>query len=219
MKTVTAAEMQEIDRKATELFGIPAILLMENAGRSGADFISKRSSKAGKAVIFCGKGNNGGDGLVIARHLTNRGWKISVYLLGDPAKLKPGPLVNYQIVLKMGIPIFVIRSPDDFLEINAVLDSADLIIDALFGIGVSRPLSEPYVTAIKDINQSKVPVYAIDIPSGLNADTGGVCGAAVRATFTLALGFSKTGLYLADGPRFSGEIEILDIGLPVSNLP
>ena len=209
LKTVTSAQMQELDRKAAEVFGIPSQTLMENAGRACADFIAVRHPASGKTVIFCGKGNNGGDGLVMARHLARRGWKVSVALLADPAVLKPGPLANYQAAMKLGIPVTTV--PGTVLE---ALKSADVVVDALFGIGLSRPLTEPYLAAVDLMNQAGKPVYAVDVPSGLNADTGEICGAAVRAAVTLTLGLPKTGLYTGQGPAYAGEIAVLDIGLP-----
>lgn len=215
-RTVTSREMQELDRRAMQEFGIPRLLLMENAGRSVADWICQQlpQDRQAAALIFCGKGNNGGDGLVVARHLFNRGFKVHVLLFALPEQLKSDSEVNFQICHKMGIPHQIIQKEIDLNSIHQLFSFCDVIVDAMFGIGLNKDLGEPYLTAIEAINESGKKVIAIDIPSGLNADTGQVMGAAVQAKLTVTLGLSKKGLFEREGPLYSGRIEVADIGLP-----
>ena len=159
-------------------------------------------------MIFCGKGNNGGDGFAAARYLHSGGLDVVIFLPGGAEGLKPDARQNYQKALNLGIPV------KD--SAGGVLDAADFAVDALFGTGLGRPLADPYLNAVAELNRFRKPVYALDIPSGLNSDTGWVCGAAVKASVTLTLGLPKTGLYLAEGPRLAGEIVVLDIGIPES---
>ncbi len=186
---------------------------MENAGRSVSDVISGEY-KPCKVLIFAGKGNNGGDGLVVARHLANRGYSVQVILLEDPSKIKSDPLLNFTIVSKMKLPVFF---PDDAAGeevFSGYCHDAVLVVDAIFGIGINSPVTGIFERAIRAINRSKKPVISIDIPSGLDADTGQVHGVAVKATKTVTLALPKSGLFEGEGPRYAGEIEVADIGIP-----
>ena len=228
MKAVTAEEMRALDRRATEEFGIPSLLLMENAGRGIADLICSLSFP--KIIIFSGKGNNGGDGFVAARHLHNRGLQVKVLLLADPAQLKGDAALNFEIISKMKIPVVILMpevDPKGLLrgESHKILRSAqeamlrdamtaDLIVDALFGTGLRAPLEGLEALAVQAMNQPGCRVLAVDIPSGIDSDTGEVRGIAVKAEMTAALGLAKQGLLRGEGPRHAGEIRLLDIGLP-----
>jgi len=212
MKRVTVEEILRIEQSAIRDCGIPALLLMENAGRSVAEVIF-RDYKPCKVLIFVGKGNNGGDGLVVARHLSNRGFPVQVILLEHPSRLKPDSLLNFNIVSKMNLAIeLMIASSED--EFYARCHNADLIVDAIFGIGINGPVSGVFESAIRAINRGRRQVISIDVPSGLGADTGQVRGVAVKATRTVTLALPKVGLFEGEGPRCSGEIETVDIGLP-----
>ena len=212
MKRVTSEEMCRIDQRATQDFGIPSLLLMENAGRSISEIIF-RDYKPCKVLVFAGKGNNGGDGLVVARHLTNRGFSVKVILLEDPSRLKSDPLLNFNIVLKMKIPLvqMIAASEEEFLKL---VQKTDLVVDAIFGVGLNCPVDGTIESAILAMNQSRKPVISVDVPSGLEADTGEVLGVAVKATKTVTLALPKRGLFEDEGPRCAGEIEVVDIGLP-----
>jgi NAD(P)H-hydrate epimerase len=213
MKTVTAAEMQALDRRTIEEYGIPGLILMENAGRGIADLITG-AFKPGTVVVFAGKGNNGGDGFVIARHLNNRGFRTAVILLADAAELKEDPAVNFKILRKMIIPVEVPR-PDciasDFLR---GLEHADLVVDALLGIGLERKIEGIYGAAVEAMNGCGKPVVAVDVPSGLHSDTGEILGGAVKATVTGTLGLPKRGLFCGQGPEHAGRVFVVDIGMP-----
>ena len=218
MKTVTSAEMQAIDQKAIQEYGIPSILLMENAGRGIAGLISleaiQQKREMANVLFFCGKGNNGGDGLVAARHLKNNGFKINILLFCDPKSLKNDPAVNYKIAEKMKIPIEVIDSAFDENKYQPLLKEADFIVDALFGIGLQRDVDEPYLSAIVAMNESGKKIVSVDVPSGLNADTGEVMGMAVNARWTATLGLPKAGFFMRQGSMHIGELNVIDIGLP-----
>ncbi|MBI4970407.1 MAG: NAD(P)H-hydrate epimerase [Candidatus Omnitrophica bacterium] len=207
---VTAARMRDLDRRAIEEFGIPGLILMENAGRSVAEaalrMLAKPWSKR-QVHIFCGKGNNGGDGFVAGRHLMNHGVSVTFHLLARPSDLKGDALVNFQIVKKMKA------------EWKGDIRKSDLVIDAIFGTGLAKNLEEPYLSAIRLMNQSRVPVLSIDIPSGLNADTGRVMGDAVRARRTVTLAIPKKGLFIGTGPKYTGAVEVGYIALPSSIFP
>lgn len=212
MRRVTAAEIRQIDECATRDYEIPGLLLMENAGRSISEVVF-RHYRPCKVLIFAGKGNNGGDGFVVARHLVNRGFSVQVVLLEDPSGLKSDSLVNFKILCKMKIPVAVmVEASED--ELHRHVQDADLVVDAIFGVGLRRSVSGVFESAIRAINRGPKQVVSVDIPSGLDADTGHVVGVAVRATKTVTLALPKRGLFEGDGPRFSGEIEIVDIGLP-----
>ncbi len=212
MKRVGADEIRELDRLATRDYSMPALLLMENAGRSVSDVIL-REYKACKVLIFIGKGNNGGDGLVVARHLANHGYFVQVALLEDPSRLKADPLLNFSIVSKMNIPRVLLAAASDE-KIPAYCQESELVVDAIFGVGIHSPVCGIFEKAILAINGSHRPVVSIDIPSGLDADTGQVHGVAVRATQTVTLSLPKRGLFEGEGPRYSGEIRVVDIGMP-----
>ncbi len=213
MKPVTCAQMRELDEAAINEFFIPGLLLMENAGR-GVCQIIQREYPPRRVLICVGKGNNGGDGLVVARHLMNRGYAVQILLLEDPARLKADPLVNYTICRKMRIP--VIHAYEKVTD-RAFLEhcrSAEFIVDAILGVGIKGPVQGLLELAINGINRSDHPVVSIDIPSGIDADTGLIQGAAVRATWTVTLALPKQGLYRNDGPAYAGKIEVVDIGIP-----
>ena len=182
---VTAAEMRAIDRASGEKFGVPSLTLMENAGLAVAQHVLDRYSSANKIVVLCGKGNNGGDGFVAARKLHEKGRNVQVTLLADPAELKGDAAVMYG---KLPVAVTIVRSAEE-LKSMAKLWSADLYIDAILGTGFKPPVSGLYADAIAILNASKMPVVAVDIPSGADADAmapqeGLLAGADSIVTFT-----------------------------------
>ena len=197
MKSISVAQAQAFDRLAQEKFGVPSIVLMENAGRSVAEEALKMLGRKKNVTIVCGVGNNGGDGLVAARHLLNAGKKVKVLIVGDKSRLKPDPKANLGILLKMKAK-FVRNLP-----------KTNLIIDAVFGIGLKARVSGPHYNVIKRINRAKEPVLSVDVPSGLDADTGKVLGIAVRPKGTVTFVAAKKGM----NSRNSGEIIVRDIGM------
>ena len=216
--------MKALDQSAIKQYRIPSLLLMENAGRGIADLAEKMLSghkgtarRARTVLVICGKGNNGGDGFVSARHLTNRGFKVKVVLLGKPNELTDDAKINYGIVRKMRIPVKVITSnvgARHAAPLHMRIKKSDLVIDAIFGVGLTRPVEGIYRGTIALINSFRKPVLAVDIPSGLDSDKGKALGVAIRAKMTGTLGAAKRGLFLNDGPACSGKVKIIDISIP-----
>ncbi len=218
MRQVSADEMRELDQMAMQQYGIPSLLLMENAGRGVSDWIREKfgqfKPQAVSILIFCGKGNNGGDGLVAARHLKNHGFQVQIVLIAFPTTLKEEAAVNFNITSRMHIPTIIIEEPMDLRNVPNMINESDIIIDALFGTGLNSPLTDIYHETVKLINESQKKIVAVDVPSGLNSDTGEVLGIAVKANMTATLGLPKKGLYEKAGPEHCGEIRVIDISLP-----
>ena len=217
MRYITAEQARGLDRKAQEEFAIPSLILMENAGSAVCEAgIDMMDSDQGKVVIFCGRGNNGGDGLVAARHLLNKGYNIYVYIAGsDEHMMKGDPLVNAKVLFRMNRTVeFVNETSSDVIKaIEEELSNCDLIIDCLFGIGLSKEVKEPFRTIIGLINKSGEKVLSVDIPSGIDADTGEEMGISVKADRTVTFLFPKNGLATGKGKVHSGDILIRDIGI------
>ncbi|MFA5059462.1 MAG: NAD(P)H-hydrate epimerase [Candidatus Omnitrophota bacterium] len=215
---LTSAQAQRIDRIAITKIGIPSIVLMENAGRAAAKEIirtlkSKRSSlKKNLVLVFCGLGNNGGDGFVIARYLSGAGIKVKVFILGSPHRLKEDAVLNYRILRLLKIP--VVRSTATPSLVRRDILRSQLIVDAIFGVGLNRAINEPFFNMIKTINQYAQCVFAIDIPSGLDATTGKIHGICVNASRTITFNLPKKGFFYNDGPKYTGQIKTLSIGIP-----
>ncbi|MFC1713947.1 NAD(P)H-hydrate dehydratase [Candidatus Poribacteria bacterium] len=224
MKVVTAQEMRNIDTQAINETGIPGIVLMENAGVGVVHVIEGRrcdsrlfpgtSSCPLRISIFAGKGNNGGDGLVIARHLINRGHDVTIYLISEPDDFTGDALTNLKIAQNMQIPIEIMLSEDQLADCEHQIIASDLLIDAIFGTGLKGAIVGFPANVIDFLNRSGVPIVAVDLPSGLEADTGRVEGSCIRATLTVAMALPKRGLLLYPGAGFVGELQIADIGIP-----
>jgi len=216
MKLVTSEEMRRIDRKAIEEIGIPSIVLMENAGLKIADAIEKKYGPLkGKYVyIFAGSGNNGGDGMVVARHLFNQKVKAKIFLLAEKKNIKGDAATNLAITEKMGIPMREITSPAFMESLEKELAKADIVIDALLGTGAKGAPRGLMKKVIDLINKHSKNTVAVDIPTGVGADRGEVRGEAIKAEYTVSLAYPKRGLYLYPGMDYAGEIEIADIGIP-----
>jgi len=216
MKVVTAAEMQEIDRRATSEFGIPSLLLMENAGLQVALEIERSFQQCLHLplVLFCGKGNNGGDGFVIARHLLNRGRSVHILLFGRKQEVKGDALINLQILERMGVSIREVQKLSDLEADLRVIEGAGLLVDSLLGTGAIPPAKGLLGEAISFLNGSGKPIVAVDIPSGLGADESHPLGECVQATLTVALGLPKRSLILYPAASFAGRVKVADIGVP-----
>ncbi|MBN1405413.1 MAG: NAD(P)H-hydrate epimerase [Candidatus Omnitrophica bacterium] len=215
-RIVTAKQMKAVDVLATKRFGIPALLLMENAGRSAVIEALKMLPKNCKArvAIFCGYGNNGGDGFVCARHLINKGIRAQVYLVGKKKKFSRETDINYYILRKMKQKFKLIKSAEAAANLKNEIKNCRLIIDGIFGIGLKGKLDEFYKKLFHMLNISKVPILALDIPSGLDADTGKCLGSALCAKKTVTFGLLKKGLVKKQARKFTGKIIIGDISLP-----
>src|SRR6266545_3223830 len=215
MKIVTAAQMKELDRRTIEEAKVPGATLMERAGGGVVAAMERAAgSLSGKIVtIFCGKGNNGGDGFVVARMLRTRRARVRVLLLARPGDLSGDAKLMYRRFLSAAGAKAVSAAPE-LDAIRKALAQSDMIVDALLGTGLSASVSAPYQAAIKAINDAAAPVVAVDLPSGVHADTGAVLGAAVRATLTVTFGLPKLGLYTGAGLDHAGTVEVVDIGIP-----
>lgn len=218
MKVVTAEEMRRIDQETIQNIGIPGIVLMENAGLGVICAIEKNfdMSNIKKISIFVGKGNNGGDGLVIARHLKNKGYDIKIYLLSSPDRFQGDALVNLHIAQNMGLNIETILSESDLEYHKTNIANSDLLIDAIFGTGLTGAVRGVAAKVISFINHTGLPVVAVDLPSGLDSDTGKIEGECIKAILTVTMGLPKRGLLLYPGAGFIGKLEITDIGIPSS---
>jgi NAD(P)H-hydrate epimerase len=210
---LSCTEARELDRRAIEEFGIPGVVLMENAGRGMAEHLARLGIN-GSVVICCGKGNNGGDGFVIARWLD--AWKVptQVMLFCKPDELTGDAALNCRIVQKCGISMSIPPESLDDVVLRNELAGADWIVDALFGSGLKGPVRPPYDRIIEAINASKVKTLAVDIPSGLDSDTGRPLGATIRATHTASIVAAKKGFEHIESREWTGQVQIVDIGLP-----
>jgi len=207
MKAAIAEEMRRIDRATIEEYGIPGAVLMERAGLATAAKVNEIFGRK-KVFVLAGPGNNGGDGLVAARELFNRGCKVKVLLTSKPDRLSPECLERYKAAKKAGVVV----------EFGTRIAEGDLhsavVIDAVFGTGLNKPLSGPFSELIGTLNASGVPVVSVDIPSGISPDTGRVLGAAVRADYTVTFGLPRIGHMLHPGAEYCGRLYVEDIGFP-----
>lgn len=214
MQAVSTQKMRELDKRATEIYGIPSLILMENAGRGVAEFVHSQF-KDKRITIFTGKGNNGGDGFVIARHLFNRGFKVLLITTHKTGSLQGDALLNFEITQKMKIPTMYLTTVKDCEPLTDIIRKTDLAIDAMLGIGVTRPLEGLLLKIAEILNKHARHVLAVDVPSGLNSDTGEVAGtAAIRASFTATMAAPKTGFFQGVGPEYTGRVCVIDIGIP-----
>ena len=205
--------MRELDRRAVEEFGVPGIELMENAGRHVFEAVrALLGDLDGKRiVIVAGRGNNGGDGFVAARRLRGAGAVVSAFLLGDPAEVRGDAKINLDILLKTGLRVQPISSAD---EIRASLADSHTVIDAIFGTGLKGDITGLAADVIEAINASERPVVAVDLPSGLDADTGRIWGVCVKADCTVTFALPKIGLLTYPGAAYVGDLLVGDIGIP-----
>ncbi|NQT21366.1 MAG: NAD(P)H-hydrate epimerase [Planctomycetes bacterium] len=213
---VTREQVREMDRRAIEDFGIPGVILMENAGRAVAEETWKLAEQNphARVAILCGKGNNGGDGYVVARHLFNRGMDPAVIMFARPADVSGDAAVNLAIIRKMGLAVEEVTSDDDLCKIEAAVSAADVLVDALLGTGLAGDVRGPIRRAIEIINGSGKAVVAVDIPSGLDANTGQVLGACVATDVTVTFVAPKIGFERADAPAHVGTIVTAEISIP-----
>jgi len=217
-RCLSRAAVRELDRRAIVELGVPSILLMENAGRAAAEeALRMLSGREGTAVVLAGPGNNGGDGLVVARTLENRGRRARVVFVGPHERLTDGSpdfLLNLDLWRRQGGAVAVAVAPAELARLAEELRAAPLVVDALFGTGLTRPLDGPAAAAVGALNQSGAPVLAVDLPSGLDADTGEELPVAVLAEATVTFVAAKPGLYRGAGPRCAGRVVVAEIGIP-----
>jgi ADP-dependent NAD(P)H-hydrate dehydratase / NAD(P)H-hydrate epimerase len=221
MYLVTAEQMQEMDRQAIKSFGIPGLVLMENAARGSFEMLKKKfgSLDTKKIAVLSGRGNNGGDGFVMARYLMEMGVNTTTFLLSSKDKVKGDAKVNLTLLEKLCLVhknSYLVEIPDTniFNDRKAGILHSDIIIDAILGTGLKSNVRGFFKNVIQMLNNSKKPVFSVDIPSGLNSDTGQPCGIAVKATATATFAFTKAGHILYPGNMYTGDLEVIDIGIP-----
>ncbi len=206
----TVAELRALDRRAVEEYGLPGIVLMENAGRNAAALLRTRGAST-PVVICCGKGNNGGDGLVIARHLDAAGIGVRILFAVDPATLTGDAAINLRVVQASGLSLKWVQIAAEW---STELSVAMWIVDALLGTGLTGPVRAPFVTPMTAINAAGKPVLAVDLPSGFDADAGRPWGDCVRATETVTFAARKVGFDQPDAAKWTGPVTVCDIGAP-----
>lgn len=214
MKVVTGTTMQEIDRRAIEEFGVPGLALMENAGIGCVAAITEICGSMGgrRAVVVAGKGNNGGDGFVIARLLREKGWQVATFAIARKEEIGGDARANLE---RLGDGAVTFCSEPGMLGYYvAALREADVIVDALLGTGIRSEVTGVYAEAISLVNAAGPPVLAVDIPSGIDAATGKLLGTAVRADLTVTFALAKCGHVMYPGVTFTGSLKVVDIGIP-----
>jgi NAD(P)H-hydrate epimerase len=214
---MTRKEVRAFDAWAINTLGLPGVALMENAGRSCAELIKEKLAGIArpKACVFCGTGNNGGDGYVIARHLANDGVKVQVIICGLREKIKGDAKINLDIIEKMGLYIEQLDVADDRLsaKITEFAKDCDILVDGLFGTGLKGELNNKYASLIKFINQQDISIIAVDIPSGLDCDTGQPLGTAIRAIATVTFVAMKKGFTFDGAANYTGRVFVASIGI------
>lgn len=229
---LSRAAVRELDRRAMDEFGVPGVILMENAGRGVAELLTRLNPDRRPVLILCGPGNNGGDGYVIARHLDNRGWPVQVLLFeqdrppelggftstaaGLADQLPAAAGINLDIVLRSRIGRIQGHGSNAGAAARAIaaLPADGWVVDSLFGTGLSRPLSDPFDRVVEAVNAGGRAVLAVDIPSGLDADTGEPHGPAVKATHTATFVAPKLGYKNPAAKAYTGEVHVIDIAAP-----
>jgi hydroxyethylthiazole kinase-like uncharacterized protein yjeF len=217
MRILNSAQMREADRRTTEEIGIPSLVLMENAGRQVVAAIEAVHGDLleQSVAVLCGRGNNGGDGFVVARTLLQRGVDVSVFLIGRVAEVRGDARLNLEILGRLGLTVVEIDDSQAWELHSTEVSDCALIIDAIFGTGLNAPLSGLLETVVADVNGSGVPVVAIDLPSGLSADSNRTIGDSIEAGMTVTLGAPKLPLVLPPAETRAGDIVIADIGIPL----
>jgi hydroxyethylthiazole kinase-like uncharacterized protein yjeF len=212
MRLFTSKEAREIDGRAIEELGIPGIVLMENAALGALKVIEDEMTliKGKEILVIAGKGKNGGDGFAVARHLSNKGAIVKILLIGSLEEVLGDARINLEIALKMDIPIYELK--DDTIPVDFL--SFDLIIDAILGTGIKGVVRGHITQVINAINDSGKTVISLDLPSGLDPDTGRILGACIKAKKTVTFGVLKIGLFLYPGAEYAGSVHLADIGVP-----
>jgi len=215
MRSLTRDQTRAIDRFAIEQLGVPGVVLMENAGRLCADAVGDfLAGPAGRKVAICaGAGNNGGDGFVVARHLAMRGARVAVFLVSPADELSGDAEINYRIARNLHLDIRHVGSAE-LANLSRELRGFDVVVDAVGGTGIRGALRGDIAVAAEQINAAGRPVVAVDIPTGLDCDTGRAEGPAVRANLTVTMVARKKGFDSPASAEFTGEVRVVDIGIP-----
>lgn len=214
MKVISAETMRQAERLTIEKFGVPGLTLMETAGRNCAEMILSVFGREefSRAAVIAGKGNNGGDGYVIARYLRQQGWRVRVFIMARCDDIAGDAAVNLQLLNREMVTFCT--EPGELGRYADELRGADILVDALFGIGLKSDITGIHAEAVELINSSGRPVVAVDIPSGVDSTTGAILGVAVRADLTVTFAFAKMGHILYPGAEYAGQLKVVGIGLP-----
>ena len=219
LATITRQQSREVNKRAIEQYGMTGLVLMENAGRGTADVLCRLAEadyggRLGRVVICCGKGNNAGDGFVIARHLDVRGHAVEVLVWADPAELTGDAGANFGILRQAGVPIELFGDRHDAARLAEHLAGADWIVDALLGTGARGEPRPPLNAVIDQLSAAAANRLAVDLPSGLDCDTGGAAAHTIRAHETCTFVAMKRGFLAAGAGEYTGRVHVLDIGAP-----
>ena len=214
MRILTAEAMREVDRAAIEELGIPSLVLMENAALGVVEALGKAFVEAGSAAVFCGPGNNGGDGLAIARHLSVRGWEVRIFLVTGGRELSGDAAVQLGICRKAELPLLEIAAADALAPALDAAAECDVVVDALFGTGLARPLEGLFAQVVEAINSLPAPCVAVDLPSGLAGSQGRPIGPHVQADLTVTFAAPKVAHVFPPAADAVGEMVVTDLGIP-----
>ncbi len=214
MKVLDSQQMRGVDRAATELLGVSSVVLMENAAIGVADAIGERFANARRVAIFCGPGNNGGDGLAVARHLSVRGYDCCVFTVGPPPRPQSDAALQLETVRRMELSLRHVEGGAAVAAAVAAARESDLVVDALFGTGLARPLGEPFAALVEALSALPVARLAVDLPSGLDAGRAEIPGPHFVADLTVTFAAPKVALVLGPASEAAGEVVITDLGVP-----
>src|SRR5438132_9410235 len=214
MKILTAEQMRNVDRRATDRFAIPSLVLMENAAMAVVDAIFEHYPNCERVSIFCGTGSNGGDGLAVARHLEDRGVVPSVFIIGDRSKFAGDGAANLTICQRAAFPMYDITDVDSLNSALVHAADADVVVDALFGTGLNRAPEGIYAETIRSINELALPIVAVDVPSGANASSDEPFDPCVQAAVTVTFAAPKICHIFEPAATFCGEVIVADISIP-----
>src|SRR3954471_20244475 len=220
MRVLNTAQMREADRRTIDDIGIPSLVLMENAGRQAVAAMEAMYAdlQDRQVAVLCGRGNNGGDGFVVARTLAQRGVDVAVFLIGRVAEVRGDARVNLEILGRLGLTVVEVADSQAWeLHFSEVSDCT-LIVDAIFGTGLNAPISGVIESVVTDVNASGIPVVAIDLPSGLSADSPDPIGPSIEAALTVTLAAPKIPLVLPPAEIPAGDIVIADVGIPAAGI-
>lgn len=214
MESLSRHDVRRLDAYAIEALGVPSIVLMENAGRNAADVIEQfLNGAAGRGVaVVAGTSNNGGDGFVIARHLSMRGAKVVTFVVASEDKITPDARTNLTIIRNLGLDV----RPSAGRLAARDLGEFDLVIDAIGGTGIQGPLRGDLAQAVEQVNLAGRPVVAIDVPTGLDCDTGSPAGLAIKAVMTITMAANKLGFASPQAAQYTGQVRVVDIGVPTT---
>ncbi len=217
VRPLSRDEVRSVDRRAIDDLGMSSLVLMENAGRSAAEWLVSRA-EGGPVLVLCGPGNNGGDGGVLARHLDLESIPVKLIWFADPERLSPDAQAQHTILTRSGFDQEAWPGPIDRPRLDSEIARASWVVDALLGTGLTRPVEGPLRDVIEAVNASRRPVLALDLPSGLDADTGLPQGVAIRALATVTFVATKLGFHQPGARDYTGQVHVAGIGVPRSLL-